>query len=84
MKVGGDKGGGKFKMTFQIMNVQHPNNTCAFCISEAPDNPANLKIALDRYGKQIGGIDTKKRILYMCILQNIYKQGEASKGVFEW
>ena len=50
-KLGGDKGGGTFKMNFQIVNVSHPNspnNTCVFCVFEAPDNPANLRIALER------------------------------------
>ena len=34
---------GSFKMNFQV------NNTCVFCAFEAPDNPTNLKIALERY-----------------------------------
>ncbi len=35
IKLGGDKGGGSFKMTFQICNVTHPNspvNTCALSV----------------------------------------------------
>ena len=35
VKIGGDKGGGSFKMSFQICNVSHPNsveNTCLRCI----------------------------------------------------
>jgi len=31
----GDKGGGSFKMNFQIVNQVHPSVFCAF---EAPDN----------------------------------------------
>ena len=33
IKIGGDKGGGSFKMSFQIINVAVPNsvhNTCVF------------------------------------------------------
>ena len=26
VKLGGDKGGGSFKMVFQICNVEHPNS----------------------------------------------------------
>lgn len=62
VKVGGDKGGGSFKMNFQICNVAHPNsvnNTCVFCAFEAPDNPTNLRIALERYRSQIDDLSTK-------------------------
>ena len=55
VKLGGDKGGGSFKMTFQICNVEYPNspvNTCAFCVFEAPDNVTNLRIALKRPAEQ--------------------------------
>ena len=34
VKLGGDRGGGIFKATFQIVNVPNPNsvlNTCVFC-----------------------------------------------------
>ena len=37
LKLGGDKGGGTFKMCFQILNVPNPNspiNTCVFSIFE--------------------------------------------------
>ncbi len=56
VKIGGDKGGGSFKMNFQICNVHNPNspnNTCVFCVYEAPDSPANLSLALGRYREQI-------------------------------
>ncbi len=49
VKIGGDKGGGSFKMAFQICNVLHPNspdNTGVFCAFEAPDNRTNLYIGL--------------------------------------
>lgn len=52
LKVGGDKGGGSFKMAFQIANLQNPNaktNTVVFSVFEAPDNPCNLKLGLGRY-----------------------------------
>ena len=59
LKVGGDKGGGSFKMSFQIGNVLHPNsvhNTVVFCAYEAADTSSNLHIALDRYTDQIRSI----------------------------
>ncbi len=62
LKIGGDKGGGSFKMNFQVVNVHHPNspnNTCAFCVFEAPDTPANLLIALQRYREQVNQLQTK-------------------------
>ena len=55
VKIGGDKGGGSFKMNFQICNLHHPNspsNTCVFCIFEAPDSPVNLQFALGQPGVQ--------------------------------
>ena len=51
IKIGddeGDKGGGSFKMNFQIVNVAAPNsvhNTCVFCCYEASDTVTNLHIA---------------------------------------
>jgi len=62
LKLGGDKGGGSFKMTFQICNIAHPNspvNTCAFCVFAANDSPANLKIGLERYKEDIADLETK-------------------------
>ena len=52
VKVGGDKGGGSFKMSFQIGNVSTPNappNTFVFDIYEGHDSPSNLHICLDQY-----------------------------------
>ena len=49
LKLGGDKGGGTFKMWFQNLNVETPNapdNTCVFSIFEASDTYTNLSIAL--------------------------------------
>ena len=46
LKFGGDKGGGSFKLSFQIVNTCHPNslkNTVVFSCFEAPDSLANLQ-----------------------------------------
>jgi len=35
LKIGGDKGGGSFKMSFQLGSTEKPNsveNTCLFCL----------------------------------------------------
>ena len=56
IKLGGDKGGGSFKLTFQIVNVKHPNspnNTCILLAFQAGDTYTNLKIALEPYKMQI-------------------------------
>eukprot|EP00731_Ephydatia_muelleri_P000748 Em0001g748a len=56
IKLGGDKGGGTFKMNFQIVNVAAPNsvnNTCVFCCFEADDSYTNLHIALEQYKEQV-------------------------------
>lgn len=56
VKLGGDRGGGIFKMTFQIVNVPAPNsifNTCVFCCFMAGDSTTNLHVALDRYKDQV-------------------------------
>ena len=56
IKLGGDKGGGTFKMSFQIVNVPPPNcpqHTCVFCCFEADDNITNLHVALDRFQDQV-------------------------------
>lgn len=56
LKLGGDKGGGTFKMCFQHVNVANPNaedNTCVFSIFAAPDSYTNLKIALGRHVEEI-------------------------------
>ena len=60
LKIGGDKGGGSFKMNFQIVNVPAPNsvhNTCVFSCFEAGDN---LHIALDRYKDQVAHLQGMK------------------------
>ena len=46
VKIGGDMGGGSFKMTYQIANVNNPNkleNTIIFSIFETKDSRAKMK-----------------------------------------
>ena len=65
VKHGGDKGGGSFKMSFQLCNVEHPNsptNTCVFCVFEAADNITNLKIALEQFRGQIDNLETDMEV----------------------
>ena len=62
VKVGGDKGGKTFKMSFQIAHTPNPNsveNTCVFTIFEARDTTANLQVALERYKTQIDALQMK-------------------------
>ena len=52
LKIGGDHGGNSFKMSFQIGNVEHPNqpqNTVIFSILEAKDYNMNLMLSLERF-----------------------------------
>lgn len=61
VKVGGDKGGGTFKMAIQIVNVLHPNspnNTCVFSIFEAPDSITNLSVMATRFQEQINDLES--------------------------
>ena len=56
LKLGGDKGGGYFKMNFQIVNTPAPNsvhNTCIFSCFEASDTLSNLHVALDRFRSEV-------------------------------
>ena len=56
MKLGGDKGGGSFKMNFQIVNISAPNSvyaTCVFSCFEASDSITNLHVALDRFRDEV-------------------------------
>ena len=60
LKLGGDKGGKSFKMSFQIVNTENPNspnNTCVFSIFEASDSVTNLKVVADRFGEEIGKLE---------------------------
>ena len=63
VKLGGDKGGSTFKMTFQICNTTNPNspsNTCIFSILMAYDSVTNLHIGLDKYREQVKDIQNTK------------------------
>ena len=56
IKIGGDHGGGSFKMSYQVANVNHPNkleNTVIFSIFEAKDSRANLHICLERFKSHV-------------------------------
>jgi len=63
LKIGGDKGGGTFKMAVQILNVLHPNspnNTCVFCIFEGPDSITNLIVMAQRLREQINTLQSRQ------------------------
>ena len=52
IKIGGDHGGGSFKMAYQVPNVNHPNridNTVIFSIFEAKDTISTLRMCLERF-----------------------------------
>ena len=56
LKVGGDHGGGSFKMSFQIANVENPNkpeNSVVFSVMEAKDYKSNLRLCLERFRRQV-------------------------------
>ena len=63
IKIGGDHGGGSFKMSYQICSTATPNskdNTIVFSVFEAKDRNANLKIGLSRYQFQVDELQTMK------------------------
>ncbi|XP_071944865.1 uncharacterized protein [Antedon mediterranea] len=56
LKIGGDKGGGNFKLMYQICNVAHPNslnNTINLLVFEGTDNLFNLKTSMTNLIPQI-------------------------------
>ena len=56
IKIGGDHGGGSFKLSMQIANTKRPNatdNTIPLFIFNEKDSPANLQTALTQYSSQI-------------------------------
>ena len=56
LKMGGDKGGGRFKMSLQIANVVNPNsihNTFVFSLFLAGGSVTNLHVALDGFKEQV-------------------------------
>ena len=74
VKIGGDHGGGSFKMTYQIANVNNPNkldNTIIFSIFEAKYTRENLRLCLERFRAHIAKLqtltwsDSKKLRLFM-------------------
>ena len=83
IKVGGDAGGGSFKMAFQIAHVQKPNsktNTVVFAMFHAKDSWANLKTALLQYKQQVAskfknipnlGLEYKNNTLFMTKMAEI-------------
>ena len=56
VKLSGDKGGGTFKLSLQLCNVENVNSvykTIVFAIFKAGDNSFNLHVALRQYKKQV-------------------------------
>ena len=56
LKLGGDAGGGSFKMAFQTANFKHPNsktNAVVIAMFHAKDTWTNLKTALMKYREQV-------------------------------
>ncbi|XP_065665062.1 uncharacterized protein LOC105850185 isoform X2 [Hydra vulgaris] len=59
IKIGGDHGGGSFKMSYQIVNQDQPNsksNSIVLSTFEARDYRTNLKVGLSRYTLQVDEI----------------------------
>ena len=76
IKLGGDKGGGTFKMCFQHLNPNAPENTCVFSISEAPDTYTNLQIGLKCHVDDI--VDLESHRWRHCCLWRLIKQDQLS------
>ena len=55
LKIGGDHGGGSFKMSFQVGSVENPNKpeNTVFSITEAKDYKVNLALCLERFEANI-------------------------------
>ena len=74
MKLGGDKGGGTFKMSFQIVNVPTPNsvhNTCVFCCFAADDSVCKVHlIATGDQVKELQGM--KLQCIITCIVNTAH------------
>ena len=61
IKVGGDYGGGSFKICYQVVNVDKPNakrNTNVFSIFEAKDCKPNLIVGLSRFIQQVNQLQS--------------------------
>ena len=73
VKMGGDHGGGSFKQTLQIANLNNPNskhNTCLVLICACKDSPSNLRRLLHSYKEQLERLKTmtwkgKKIIVFL-------------------
>lgn len=66
IKVGGDKGGGTFKLCFQIGNVPCPNSSqnTFFHMFEGPDSYPNVKLAVEQY---VPAIEKLKQSAWKCV-----------------
>ena len=56
VKIGGDHGGGSFKLMLQIANVENPNsrtNTFLITIKNCKDTPQNIRRVLNRNKTQV-------------------------------
>ena len=63
VKLGGDHGGGTYKLMLQIAILQKPNskrNTCLLAIAECKDTPDNLRQIIGPYKHQITELETKQ------------------------
>lgn len=61
VKIGGDHGGGSFKLSFQLRNaplVNSVHNVHPICCFEAGDSKTNLEVALGRYRSQVQEISS--------------------------
>ena len=59
VKLGGDHGGGTFKIMLQIANIANPNsnlNTFIICMVDCKDTHANLKKVFQPYQRQISAL----------------------------
>ena len=59
LKIGGDKGGGTFKMAVQIVNVRNPNAP-KISIFERPDRVTNLTVLANTSRQQINSLESKQ------------------------
>ena len=56
MKIGGNHGGGSFKMSYQIANVADPDskdNTLVFSLFQVKDYGIIMKTGLSRFAQEI-------------------------------
>ena len=63
LKLGGNHGGGSFKLSFQIANVTHPNstkNTIPLVVFGAKDYVSNLRTALGPYAEQVKSLRARE------------------------